>query len=264
MTHTNASAYRAALISAKLRAVSAHRDVKEGLDVQPKPTPYPSRSVEVAALRSDGSLFIGQDKTPAIPLFESAFAAFGRGTVIQTTQGGIAVEDLQPGDMVNTSTGEPAELIWIGSSTFVPADVGRRMPLLRIMPDSFGQNRPEQFITVGPAARVLYTPHHLRGLADGNRMLTPVSEFVDGVNVIEVVPPTPVRLFHICLSRHAAIVAGGLEMETFHPGAAATRAVSHAMRDRFLSMFPQISHVSDFGPLAHPRAPEPDAELRSA
>lgn len=216
----------------------------------------PTRSFEVAALRADGSLYIGQDKAPALPLFEAAFSAFARGTLIQTTQGDVAIEDLQPGDMVQTSTGEAAPLIWIGSSSFVPADAGRRMPLIRIMTDSFGQGRPDSFLTVGPGARVLHTPHHLRSEAGGRRMFTPVRAFVDGVNVIEVVPPTPVRLFHICLDRHAAINAGGIEMEAFHPGANATRQVSHSMRDRFLSMFPRIGHVTDFGPLAHPRAPE--------
>ena len=220
--------------------------------------PMPTRSYEIAALRSDGSLYIGQDKAPALPLFESAFSAFARGTLILTVKGEVAVEDLQPGDMIATSSGEPAKLIWVGSSNFVPADAGRRMPLIRIMPDSFGQSRPSSFLTVGPAARVLHTPHQLRAEADGTRMLTPVKEFVDGVNVIEIVPPTPVRLFHLCLTRHAAIQAGGIEMETFHPGANATRAVSHSQRDRFLGMFPQIGHVSDFGPLAHPRAPEAD------
>ena len=216
----------------------------------------PTRNFEVAALRSDGSLYVGQDKAPALPLFESAFAAFARGTLIGTTQGEIAIEDLQPGDMINTSSGEAAQLIWIGSSTFVPADTGQRMPLIRIMPDSFGQSGPSSFLTVGPAARVLHTPHRLRSEAGGARMLTSVREFVDGVNVIEVVPPTPVQLFHICLSRHAAVQAGGIEMETFHPGANATRSVSHSLRDRFLGIFPQISHIADFGPLAHPRAPE--------
>ena len=222
---------------------------------------HPMRSYEIAALRADGSLYIGQDRAPALPLFESAFSAFARGTVIQTTEGDIAVEDLQPGDMVNTSTGEAAELVWIGSTSFVPADAGRRTPLIRIMADSFGEGRPSSFITVGPGARVLHTPHHLRGEAAGRRMLTPVQAFVDGVNVIEVVPPTPVRLFHICLDRHAAINVGGIEMETFHPGANATRSVSHTLRDRFLSMFPRISHVTDFGPLAHPRAPEADEQI---
>ncbi|MCX7558873.1 Hint domain-containing protein [Sulfitobacter sp. F26204] len=219
-------------------------------------TKMPTRSFEVAALRADGSLYIGQDKAPAIPLFESAFSAFARGTLIATVHGDVAVEDLQPGDMINTSTGEPAKLIWVGSSSFVPADAGRRMPLIRIMADTFGQGRPSSFLTVGPAARILHTPHHLRAEAGEKRMLTPVREFLDGVNVIEVVPPTPVRLFHICLDRHAAIRAGGVEMETFHPGAKATHSVSHSLRDRFLGMFPQISHITDFGPLAHPRAPE--------
>ena len=219
-------------------------------------TKMPMRSFEVAALRADDSLYIGQDKAPAIPLFESAFSAFARGTLITTAQGDVAVEDLQPGDMINTSTGEAAKLVWIGSSSFVPADAGRRMPLMRIMADTFGQGRPNSFLTVGPAARILHTPHHLRAEAGEKRMLTPVREFLDGVNVIEVVPPTPVRLFHICLDRHAAIRAGGVEMETFHPGAKATHSVSHSLRDRFLGMFPQIGHITDFGPLAHPRAPE--------
>ena len=195
-----------------------------------------------------------------MPLFESAFSAFARGTLILTADGEVAVEDLQPGDMIATSTGEAAKLIWIGSSSFVPADAGRRMPLIRIMPDSFGQSRPSSFLTVGPGARVLHTPHHLRADADGTQMLTPVREFVDGVNVIEVIPPTPVRLFHLCLTRHATIQAGGMEMETFHPGANATRSVSHATRGRFLGMFPQISHMMDFGPLAHPRAPESELD----
>jgi hypothetical protein len=162
--------------------------------------------------------------------------------------------------MVHTSSGEPAKLIWIGSSTFVPADTGRRTPLVRIMADSFGQDRPASFVTVGPGARVLHTPHHLRAEAGETRLLTPVREFVDGVNVIEVTPPTPVRLFHLCLTRHAAIRVNGLEMESFHPGAQSLRGVSETLRDRFLSIFPRIGHLPDFGPLAHPRAPEPVEE----
>ena len=216
----------------------------------------PFRAFEVAAMRADGSRSISTFKAPPLPLFESAFSAFSRGAVLSGPQGDIAIEDLQPGDWLNTSAGEPAQVIWIGSSNFVPADSGRRMPLIRIMADSFGQNRPETFVTVGPAARLLQTPAHLRGSTGGAPLLTPAQMFVDNVNIIEVVPPTPVRLFHLCLTRHAAITVGGIEMETFHPGMGATRQVTHAQRDLFLSMFPHIAHITDFGPLAHPRAPE--------
>jgi len=194
----------------------------------------PKRNYEVAALREDDSLY-------------------------KTTMGPIAIEDLQPGDMVQTSSGEAAMLTWVGTSTFSPADAGKRTPLIRIMPDALGQSRPERSLTVGPGARILHTPANLRGLADGKQLLTPASKFVDGVNVIEVTPPTPTRLFHICLSRHAVINVNGIEMETYHPGAAAPREVSQALRDRFVSMFPRIGELTDFGPLAHPRAPELDA-----
>ncbi len=215
----------------------------------------PKRSYEVAALRADGSLYIGQSTAPAIELFENAFSAFTHGSLIQTTMGPVAIEDLQPGDMVHTSTGAPAELIWIGTSTFSPADSGKRTPLIRIMPDSLGQSRPERSLTVGPGARILHTPPALRAIADGNPLFTPASRFVDGVNVIEVTPPTPTRLFHICLSRHAAITVDGIEMETFHPGTQASGDVSQSVHDRFVSLFPRISDITDFGPLAHPRAP---------
>jgi len=112
----------------------------------------PKRTYEVAALREDGSLYIGQSTAPAMPLFEDAFSAFTHGSLIQTTMGPVAVEDLQPGDMVNTATGEAAELIWVGTSTFSPADAGKRTPLIRIMPDALGQSRPERSLTVGPGA----------------------------------------------------------------------------------------------------------------
>ncbi|WP_299152061.1 Hint domain-containing protein [uncultured Tateyamaria sp.] len=221
-----------------------------------RPDTPPVRLFEVAALRADGTRSIATFKAPALPLFESAFSALARGVVLSSPDGGIAIEDLQPGDWLNTTSGEAAQVVWIGSSSFVPADAGRRVPLIRIMADSFGQSRPASFVTVGPGARILQTPAHLRGTTGGAPMLTPVSAFVDGVNVIEVVPPTPIRLFHICLSRHAAIDVGGIAIETFHPGMSAARQVTHAQRNLFLSMFAHIAHMTDFGPLAHPRAPE--------
>lgn len=215
------------------------------------------RGYEVAALRADGSLCIAQGRAPAIPFFEQAFSAFARGTLIQTAHGPIGIEDLQPGDRVETATGALAEVIWIGSSTFIPADTGRRTPMVRIMADSFGQDRPGGFVTLGPSARILQTPPHLRAASEGQPMLTPVREFVDGVNVIEVVPPTPVKLFHLCLSHHAAINAGGIMVESFHPGEGADD-LSPSMQRRFLSMFPRIAELADFGPLAYPRAPQPE------
>lgn len=122
------------------------------------------------------------------------------------------------------------------------------------MADSFGMQRPSSCMIAGPSARLLHTPEHLRAIAGGNQMLTPVQEFVDGMNVIETAPPTPVELFHICLPRHSVIRVGGLEFETFHPGINAARNISHAMRSLFLNLFAHIEQLTDFGQPAFPRA----------
>lgn len=246
------------------QAVSPANKLPSSVDLS-RPIRSGTRMVDIAALRRDGTPFVSQMKVPSLPLFESAISAFARGTVLQSTQGDIAIEDLQPGDELWTTSGRPSRVLWIGSSSFSPADVhGRRTSLVRIMSDTFGQGRPEIFLSLGAHARILQTPPHLRSQFGDAPLLAPVSEFVDGVNVIEITPPTPVTMFHIVLERHAAVRAGGLECETFHPGVQATRKVSHAMRDLFLSMFPHISHVMDFGPLAHPRAPELDPVLEAA
>lgn len=218
---------------------------------------FGTRLVEIAALRQDGSRFIEQMTVPALPLFEKAFSAFAHSTILQTETGEMAIEDIQPGDRLWTSAGTAATVMWIGCSHFRLSEAGRsKEPLVRIMSDTFGEGRPDSFLTLGPSARILQTPPHLRAETSGQVILAPVQEFIDGVNVIEVTPPTSVPLFHLVLDRHASIRAGNLECETFHPGNQCLRAVSHSLRDLFLSMFPHISHASDFGPLAHPRAAE--------
>ncbi len=221
------------------------------------------RIADIAALRSDRSTIIGQRRIPALPLFDRAFSAFARGTLVHTPHGPVAVEDLHPGDKVATSGGT-GEITWIGSASYAPADDAARMPLTRIMADSFGVNRPDSFVSLGAAACLLQTPAHLRASCEGRQIMTPARNFVDGVNVIEVTPPTPVRLFHIALRQHDAIIAGGLEVESFHPDAAALRDTSHTLRDVYMSLFPHIDSLSEFGPVAFERLPSDASDQTAA
>lgn len=218
-------------------------------------TNQPSRSYEIVAKRADGTVFIGQNHAPALPIFENAFSAFAHGTPVLTINGDVPVEDLHPGDMIVKSDGTAAPLLWIGSSSFVPADTGQRTPLVRVMADSLGAGRPSGFLTFGPSARVLHTPLDMRGDGSQTDMLTLMRDLVDGVNIIEISPPTPVRLYHLCLEQHATINVGGLAVETFHPGMDFLREVPIRHRDQFLGMFPHVRSEIDFGALCQPRAP---------
>lgn len=214
------------------------------------------RTVDIAAIRNDGSLVIGQRRIPTTKVFDEAFAGFAQGTLFQTETGQIAVEDLQPGQKLLTARGKSEEITWIGSATFAPSDKGDRMRLTRIMADSFGVNRPDSFISLGSSARILKTPPDLRCVEGNKQVMTPAHTFVDGVNVIEIMPPTPVRLFHISMRAHTSIFAGGLEVESYHPGHQPLQGLSQTLCDVFMSMFPHIENLSDFGAMQFPRAPE--------
>ncbi len=212
----------------------------------------PQRTYEVAALREDGSLLVTQLKAPTSPLFEAAFGALSGNTVLDATSGPIAIENLQPGDRLRTQSGPTAEVIWIGTTTFVPADMCRRLSLVRVMADTFGPSQPESFVTLGPAARI--TRPLRSGQSEREQLLTPAQHFVDGMDVISITPPTPIRLYHLCLSQHAVIFANGLPVETYHPGGDALTGLSTPEKLQFLSMFPRVHDLRDFGPLVMGRA----------
>ncbi|MBE1284262.1 MAG: hypothetical protein GJ676_13200 [Rhodobacteraceae bacterium] len=225
------------------------------------------RRYETMSLLPNGNIAETRHIAPALPLFENAFSAFTRGSLIESDHGPIAVEDLLPGDRVMTHRGEAEQVLWIGKTTLVPGRPGvggRSHKLTRIMADSFGMQKPLGYVIAGPSARLLRTPGHLRAVSGGRPILTPVQEFQDGMNIIETAPPTPVDLFHLCLPKHSVIRVGGLEFETYHPGVNALRMISHAMRSIYLNIFGHINELSEFGPQVYARAGEGEIDALSA
>ena len=214
------------------------------------------RRYTTTTLLPNGDICETRHLAPALPLFEDAFCALARGTLIDTDMGPVAVEDILPGDRVITGDGSLEEVIWKGNVTIVPGlkhAQKRDMRLTRFTPDSLGMSRPMSSIICGPSARLLHPTSQFSTLSAGNRVLSPVRNFVDGVNIIETAPPTAVELYHICLPRHAMLRIGAMEFESYHPGTQSSRMISHAMRSLFLNLFPHVDTVGGFGPLAFPR-----------
>ncbi|MBV2359762.1 Hint domain-containing protein [Thalassococcus sp. CAU 1522] len=213
------------------------------------------RKYEAAALLPDLTISFQNHVAPAIPLFEEATSAFARGTLIQTVRGPVAIEDLLPGDYIETAGGsEP--VMWIGSTVFVPGDCGEASiltHLTRITPDTFGLGRPGTDLLVGPAARMVQRREKLRELIGQDAVLAPVADFADGDRLLRVQPHGGVQLFHLMLKRHTILQVGGIEMESYHPGHSAGQTMSAATRALFLSMFPNLEGLEDFGQLAMTR-----------
>ena len=222
-------------------------------DTVSKPKSPVIRQFEISALRFDGTEAFFTHRVPSIPLFDHAATAFARGALFASDNGPVAIEDLAPGDRLKTSDERCATVRWIASGIYLPADSQLPTPLTRIMTDSFGPARPDTCLTLGPAARLWHASSDAIVSYEGQRVLVPAVDFVDGLNAIETMPTSPVQLFHLALDRHAVIYANGIEVESYHPGLDALQNMNPTLRAHYLAMFPHVQNIEDFGPLVHPR-----------
>lgn len=250
------SPYDSAQYTARSGSQSSEHS-KRGAMPQQARKPLAMRKYRISSLMSDGQVRTSDQIGPALPIFESAFSAFAHGTLINTTIGQVAVEDLQPGMKLQTTDQGPMQLLWVGSMTLMPRSeqYPQGSSMTRIMADSFGFGRPQADIMAGPGARFLLRPSGYAERYGSERSLTPAAQMVDGFNAIEITPPTPVTVYHLCLRRHALITAGGMEAESYHPGPGFDRHMGPNMLSLFLSFFAHIKQPRDFGPLAHERLP---------
>ncbi|MEL7282328.1 MAG: Hint domain-containing protein [Pseudomonadota bacterium] len=224
---------------------------------QPARKPLSMRKYTIASLTQSGDIKRSEQIGPAMPIFEAAFSAFAHGTIVGTEHGPVAVEDLEPSMRIVTMNDTAEPLIWVGSMTLMPrsSDLPEGGSLTRIMSDSYGIGRPQADLMTGPGARLLLRRPARFSVSGDERPLTPASKLADGMNAIEIVPPTPVTVYHLCLPKHAIISANGMDVDSFHPGAGFERNMGPNMLTLFLSFFPHVKEARDFGPLAHPRLP---------
>ena len=213
------------------------------------------RRIEVAALGADHSIQDTVHVVPQTEVFDRAVSGFARGTLLKTPQGLVAIEDLLPGDVVETSEG-PQPVLWIGSAAILPgaAAAGSLLDcLIRVTAEAFGIGRPAGDVVLGPGAALLHNPPQLSAASGTGHVLTPLADFIDGDSVFRVTPPSAVKVYHLMVPRHAAVRAGGLELESYHPGTGVVDSMGEAAQQLFFSLFPGVTRTRDFGPLGFPR-----------
>lgn len=224
--------------------------------VQPSKAPRLTRRYEIAYLTDDGLVACETRVASAVPEIEEAFSAFARGTVIATTEGPVAVEDIVPGMAALTAEGRSARITWVGSMTLfpncsIPGVAPARMT--RITADAFGVGRPMPDLVLGPRARLLLRDARSRMATGVETSYAPARCFVDGVSIIEVTPVAPVSVFHLVLERQGSVRAAGLEIESFHPGSDFCDRLDAQLSAEFLGLFPHMRGFAEFGPMSHPR-----------
>jgi hypothetical protein len=215
-----------------------------------------TRRYEISYLTAAGDIATTTRLAPAIAAFEEAFSAFARGTVVATVEGPVAVEDLLPGMGILTAEGRVETLTWIGSMTMFPAGAipgTEAATLTRITAEAFGIGRPMPDLILGPRARLLLRDRRCTTAAGSDQVYAPARGFADGVSIIEVNPAAPITVYHLVLRHQGSIRAGGIEVESFHPGGGFAEIMGGHLSSLFLSLFPHMRSLADFGAVAHPR-----------
>ncbi|TKD17541.1 type I secretion protein [Rhodobacter capsulatus] len=233
------------------------RKLPLGTPKAPRATPL-TRRYESAWLTAAGTVETSTRLAPATPLFEEAFSALARGSVLMTEDGPVAIEDLQPGQRVLTAEGRAEQVCWIGSMVIYPGAgngdaLEDHVSLTRITAEAFGAGRPGLDLVLGPRARLCLRDPRLRRVSDAAAAYVPARAFLDGISVIEVSPSVPVTVYHVVLEHHGSLRVAGLEVEAFHPGEGVERMIDPRMLSLFEAQFPQFASLAAFGPPAHPR-----------
>ncbi|MGE0224218.1 MAG: Hint domain-containing protein [Acetobacteraceae bacterium] len=143
--------------------------------------------------------------TAQITVTDGPPVCYVRGTLILTTKGEVAVEDLQVGDLVVTASGSTAPIVWLGRRRVNCArhPEPRKVWPVRIRAGAFGPELPARDLVVSPQHAVY---------AEG--VLVPIRILANGLNVTQEAVET-VEYYHVELERHDLLIAEGLASESY-------------------------------------------------
>ncbi|MFN3644099.1 MAG: Hint domain-containing protein [Gemmobacter sp.] len=155
---------------------------------------------------------------------------FTPGTRIGVPGGTAAIEDLRPGDLVETADNGPQPVLWTGRRRLTGARL-YAMPHLRpvrIRAAAFGAGQPEGMLVVSPQHRLLVRGPAARSLWGIPEVLVAAADLVDDRRVTVDCTAREVTYVHVLFEAHQIVRANGIETESFHPAAAAPGSLDPA------------------------------------
>ncbi len=172
-----------------------------------------------------------------------------RGTRISTHRGEIPVEEILPGDLVQTSCGSAAKVRWVGQQVLeLEGALAARPPKFAV--DAARPVRIARFALddCTPKRDLFVSPGHAL-LLDG--VLIPVLELINGVSIAPVEPSSlrVAEYFHILLETHEVIFAEGTPVETLLVGDARDFEGFLNGADYLETWGPPTAPMKPFGPV---------------
>lgn len=198
--------------------------------------------------------FRGWEAVQISPL--ASIACFTRGTVIKTLTGDVAVENLQPGDMVLTMDQGYQPLRWIGSRRVCAAELATNPKLypVRIPQGAMGSQLPERDLLVSRQHRMLVRSPIAQRMFDTQEVLIAAIKLCAMPGIHEDKTVSEVEYFHMLFDDHQVVYANGAPSESLYTGAEALAALSTEAREEIMTLFPELTDL-DYAPSAARQIP---------
>lgn len=186
-----------------------------------------------------------------------------RGTLIETTNGEVAVENLMFGDMVRTLDGPPQPIRWIGSRKISSADLKADPSLqpVRVSAGALGENLPKRDLFLSPQHRVLLQDWRSQLLFGEGQVLAPAKSLTNDCSIRTLTDASEVEYFHILFDDHQIMFTEGLPTESFHPGEFVLGEMEDSTRSELLTLFPELCSDEGYGASARPSLRPWEAEM---
>ncbi|WP_425050597.1 Hint domain-containing protein [Psychromarinibacter sp. S121] len=170
---------------------------------------------------------------------------FTPGTMIATTRGAVAVEDLQLGDRVMTRDNGFQEIRWIGSRALGPEDMAAKphlQPVL-IRKGALGNDLPSRDMYLSPNHRVLVASEMTALYFEEREVLCAAKHLINNRGVHQA-RQDRVTYIHFMFDRHEVVLSDGAWSESFQPGDTALRGIGTAQRQEIFQLFPELRAAS--------------------
>lgn len=164
-----------------------------------------------------------------------------QGTLIDTPDGQVPVEDLRVGDLVMTRDDGPQPVRWAGRSTRV--GTGGDVPVVFCA----GALGDHDEVEMSQNHRVLIKSGRAQLLFGEDEILVKAKDLVNDVSIRMGTAGKPVTYVHLLFDKHQIIRGNGLESESYHPGRETMDSFDAETREEILRLMPEISDEAGAG-----------------
>jgi Ca2+-binding RTX toxin-like protein len=168
---------------------------------------------------------------------------FVQGTLIETANGDIPVENLKVGDLVQTLDRGLQPLRWMGRRHLSARDLAENENMwpIRIRKDVINAGNGVDDLIVSPQHRILVASKVAQRMFDCAEVLIAAKQLlaIDGVDIANDFED--VTYFHILFDQHEIVFANGVHSESLYLGQQALKCLSPEGREEIYTLFPEVA-----------------------